>query len=222
MKHIFFSILTGLAFFGCQPSETTKKRSLDCYVRYLVPEAQIHAEAILRQGDSDTSLLPMQAPNGVLYQGKEMELLTMPNIRYRLDLPGKFMPQHSFAWEDEKGRQHKFEMRISPIQDFGFGTKTLSRQQPATFRWEGEPLQKGETMVFLWENTALRKTAPMEIVNIGSAPVVEFPAAKLSQLPPGEWTLYLVRKKLTNATVNGVEVSGIIEYYTHNDTIQLK
>ena len=89
-------------------------------------------------------------------------------------------------------------------------------------RWEGAPLGKGETMVFLWENTKLRKTIPMEIIHTSGETAIEFPAAKIAQLDPGEWTYYLVRKKLTKSDANGVAASGIIEYYTKSDTVQVQ
>lgn len=220
MKHIFFLILSALALFGCQPAKTPQKRSFDCYVRYLQTETKIRAEATLREGSPNPK--PVEAPGGVRYQGVEMKMMTVPHISYQFDQTGKFEPEHTFSWKDEKGQELQFAMRISPIKNFNFGTKILSRQQSATFRWEGTPLAKGETLVFLWENKAIGKTVPMEVINIGSEPTVEFPAAKIAELAPGEWTLYLVRKKLTKAEVSGVEASGVMEYYTKTDTVQVK
>lgn len=220
MKHIFFLILSVLTFSFCQTAEPAKKRSFDCYVRFLEPEAQIHAEATLREGDMNPQ--PVQPPGNVLYQGKEMKLTTVQGITYRLDKSGAFDQKHIFSWKDEKGQARQFEMQLSPITKFGFGTKNLSRRQSATMRWEGEPLAKGETLVFLWENAALRKTVPMEIIQASSEPAIEFPAAKIAQLDPGLWTYYLVRKKLTKADAAGVAASGIIEYYTKADTVQVK
>lgn len=220
MKHIFFLILSGLAFSFCQTAEPAQKRTFDCYVRFLEPEAQIHAEATLQEGDASPRAI--QAPGGVVYQGKEMKLLTEPGISYRMNKSGGFDPVHTFSWKDEKGVVRQFEMQLSPIRQFGFGTKSLSHKQPATLRWVGEPLAKGETLVFLWENAALHKTVPMEIINTGGEAAIEFPAAKVAQLDPGQWTYYLVRKKLTKADANGVAASGIIEYYTKSDTVQVR
>jgi hypothetical protein len=220
MKHTFFLILSLLAFSFCQTAKTPQKRSLECYVRFLEPESQIRAEATLREGD--TSPQPVQAPGGILYQNKEMRLLTAPAIAYKSEQPGRFERRHVFSWKDEKGQVRQFEMLMSPMTNFGFGTKTLARQQPATLRWESEPLMKGETLVLLWENAALHKTLPMEVINTGGTPAIEFPAAKIAELDPGTWTYYLVRKKLTKADVNGVAASGIMEYYTKSDTVQVK
>lgn len=220
MKHIFFLILSALAFYACKNAETTPHRAFECYVRYLEPEAQTHVEATLREGD--TLLRAIQPPGNILYQGKEMKLLTHPATTFRVDKNGRFEPKHTFAWKDQKGQEQKFEMQLSPIRQFGFDKEPLSRKEAATVRWQGDPLGKGETLVFLWENAALRKTVPMEIINTGGKAAIEFPAAKIAQLDAGEWTYYLVRKKLTKANTNGVEASGIIEYYTKSDTVLVK
>ncbi len=220
MKHIFFLVLSALAFSCSQTAEKLQNRSLECYVRYLEPEQQIHAEATLREGDT----LPqaIQAPEGIRYQGKAMSLSTAQRVIYRLEDSGDFDSKHLFSWKDERGVARQFEMQFSPIQRFGFGSKTLAREKPATFRWEGAPLTKGETLVFLWENAALNKTVPMELISNSAAPAIEFPAAKIAELDPGTWTYYLVRKKLTKADANGVAASGIVEYYTKSDTVQVK
>ena len=220
MKHIFFSILSALAFSSCQTAETAPKRSLECYVRFLEPEALVHTEATLSEGA--TTLKPVEVGGGIYYQGKEMKLLTVPGISYRLDKSGGFDPKHTFSWKDEKGLVRQFEMQMSPIRQFGFGARNLSRKEPATMRWVGEPMGKGETLVFLWENAALKKTVPMEIINQGSETAIEFPAVKIAELDPGLWTYYLVRKKLTKADVAGVAASGIIEYYSKSDTVLVK
>lgn len=220
MKHIFFSILSAFAFSACEIAQPTKHRAFECYVRYLEPDAQTHVEATFREGD--TLLRAIQPPGNVFYQDKEMKLLTHPAVTYRVDKNGQFEPKHTFSWKDEKEQLSRFDMQLSPIRQFGFVKEPLSRKEAATIRWAGDPLGKGETLVFLWENAALRKTVPMEIINTGGKAAIEFPAAKIAQLDAGEWTYYLVRKKLTKASINGVEASGIIEYYTKSDTVLVK
>lgn len=180
----------------------------------------LRAEAKLLEGD--TLPQPIRAPENIRYQGKEMRLMASQGVFYRREESGNFEPKHVFSWKDEKGIVRQFEMQFSPIQQFGFESKTISRQTPAIFRWKGAPLTKGETLVFLWENTALNKTIPMEVINISTVPAIEFPAAKIAELDSGTWTYYLVRKKLMKADANGVAASGVIEYYTKSDTIQVK
>ncbi len=220
MKHIFFFILTALAFSSCKTADKPKKYSLDCYVRFLESEGRIRAEATLREGDANPQ--PVEAPGGITYQKKPMTLRQAAGFSYKTESSGGVQLKHIFSWKDEKGVSHDFEMDLSPITDFGFGSKTISRQKPASFRWSGLPLGKGETIVFLWENAALGKTVPMEIYNTGGMPIIEFPAAQIAKLDAGTWTLYLVRKKLTKTDADGVANSGIIEYYTKTDTIEVK
>lgn len=220
MKYIFFSVLSALAFSCCQTAEKPTNRSFDCYVRYLEPDSLLRAEARLLEGD--TAPQPVRAPENIRYQGKEMKLQTSQGIFYRREDFGNFGPKHSFSWKDDKGVVRQFEMQLSPIQRFGFESNSLSREKTAVFRWEGAPLTKGETLVFLWENAALNKTVPMELISITDLPAIEFPAVKIAELDPGTWTYYLVRKKLTKADANGVAASGIIEYYTKSDTVQVK
>lgn len=220
MKHIFFSILAVLAFFRCQTAEAPKKRSLECYVRFLETEGQIRAEATLREGDADPQ--PVEAPGGIMYQGNNMDLRKVPAIAYKTDKTGGYELRHVFSWKDEKGKLREFGMEMPPLREFGFGAAAVSRNQPAVFRWQGEPLRKGEVLVFLWENAKLGKTVPWELFNTGVSPAIDFPAAKIAELDPGQWTLYLVRKKLTKADINGVAASGIIEYYSKTDTITVE
>lgn len=220
MKHIFFFILTALAFSACKTADKPKKYSFDCYVRFLETEGLLRAEATLREGDVNPQ--PVEVPGGIAYQRKQMTLRQAPGFTYKTETAGGFELKNAFSWKDEKGASHEFEMQLSPVTGFGFGSKTISRRKPAAFRWEGAPLAKGEVMVFLWENAALGKTVPMEIYNTGGAPAIDFPAAQLAKLDPGRWTLYLVRKKLTKSDANGVPASGIIEYYTKTDTIEVK
>ncbi len=220
MKHIFFLVLPAFVFSCGQTTEKPQKQTLECYVRYLVPEGEIHAEATLRT--SEPQPRAVEASEGMRYQGKAMKVAAQPSVTYRWDDRGVFTPRHVFSWKDGKGNPQQFEMTLSPITVFGFGTKTLSRQEPATLRWEGDPLAKGETLVFLWENASLNKTIPMEVINTSGKPAIDFPASKVAELDPGLWTYYLVRKKLTKTDAGGVAASGIIEYYSKVDTVVVK
>lgn len=218
MKYIFFTFLTAMACSACQSSNPEPKRTLECYVRFLETEGAIHAEATLREGD--TLQQPVEVPGGFSYQGKAMKLRSLPAITYVDDHGGGFDLKHRFDWKDAKNQEHTFEMEMSPISEFGFGAPAISRSKPQTFRWKGAPLDKGEALVFMWENSALGQTVPMNVIN-STQSQVDFPAAKLAELAPGQWTLYLVRKKLTKADAGGVAASGIIEYYTRTDSIEV-
>jgi hypothetical protein len=69
-------------------------------------------------------------------------------------------------------------------------------------------------MVFMWENAKEGMTAPMEVTTTSTLSRITVPAAKLKDMVPGEWTLYLVRKRLVKDNVGNLPVNGIMEYYT--------
>ncbi len=208
----------------CSPVPKKKSQRVDCYVRYLVPEAQLHAELSLREGPpGQAAQNPAAIPGGVRYQGVLMhELDGGEGISYRSDRSGGYNPQHVFAWTDEFKKAKQFRMELSPITAFTFGSATLSRQSPATFSWEGAPLEKGEALVFLWETADRRNTVPMEVIATPGQQRIEFPAAKIAKLTPGVWTLYIVRKKLAKADLEGTAVTCIAEFYSRVDTLTIR
>lgn len=222
MKHIFFLILTTLAFSFCAPDAPARKQSLETYVRYLEQEGQIHTEATMRIAEPGKEPLPVEVAGGIRYQGMEMSIQPVRSITYRFDKTGGFETNHAFSWKDDKGRELSFHTQLDPISSFGFGNKVVDRSKAATFSWEGKPLGKGEALVFMWENPEKHLTNPLEVINPGPVSRISYPAAKLSELEPGTWTLYLVRKKLIKTDVNGVECSGIIEYFTRTDTVEVR
>lgn len=223
MKYVFFWMPVFLAAICCTPAEAPKKQRVDCYVRYLAPEAQLHADFTLREGPpGQTAQNPAVVPGGVQYQGIRMNEVRTEGVSYRSDRAGGYSPRHVFSWSDEQNKVRQFSMNLSPVNTFSFGSKTLDRNTPAGFTWEGDPLEKGEVLVFLWETLDRLKTVPMELIATPGQQRIDFPAAKIAELSPGVWTLYLVRKKLTKADVEGVEASGIAEFYSKVDTLTIR
>lgn len=221
MKYIFFWILIFCSGVFCSPTRQPKKQTAECYIRYLVPEGQLLAEMTLFESPAgQTARNPVAAPGGLQYQGVRMHEITSDGVSYQISQTGGYTPQHVFTWTD--GKPRKFSMELPPISTFTFGSNTLSRDTPATFTWEGAPLERGETLVFLWETPDRLKTVPMEIIATPGQQNIQFPAAKLAELTPGTWTLYLVRKKLTKAQSEGMDISGIAEYYTQMDTLVIR
>ena len=224
MKYIFFCTLPLLVSVSCTAPSTPQKQSLECYVRYLVPEGQLHAEATLREMVAPQNTpRPIAVPGGIRYQEAPMSAIQVQGTSYVLERPGGYTPRHEFSWQDAGAKTHRFTMDMSPVTSFSFGNgATLSREKPATFSWEGAPLEKGEALVFLWESIDRRLTVPMDVVGAPGQRSIDFPAVKLSELAPGRWTLYIVRKKLTQTNVDGIEASGVVEYYSQVDTLTVQ
>ncbi len=221
MKYIFFWVLLTLTFGHCQTA-TAPNQFLQCYVRFDAVRGQVQADATLYQSGDVGRTQPMEMPGGVLYQGSPMQILPVQGLTYRRTYAADFVPEHSFSWVDAQGGRQKVSFPMASIARFHFGDGPLLRNKPATLRWEGGPLEKGETLVLLWENRALGQTVPMEIMRSSGNASIEFPAAKISELAAGQWILYLVRKRLAKTEAPGMSAEAILEYYSKSDTIEVK
>jgi hypothetical protein len=228
MRLLFFWALTILCVWGCKSDQTNKdQRSLTCYIRVLEAERRIRAEASMTtvgQGGTvvkDTSIHAVEIPNGINYQGVPMTLIPNEGLTYFKDYPGEFKTDHQFTWQNAAGEGVTFPIKMNNIKNFTFGSKTLSVSKPATFTWEPSGLERGEAMVLMWENPEAHLTVPMELYIQGSNPKIEFPAAKLKELTPGTWTLYVVRKKLTKAQIGPVIAQAVTEFYSKTDTLTI-
>ncbi len=211
MKHIFFLFLTTLALFGCAPKEKAQNRTLFCYVRYDEAVKAVKAEASLQDPGAKTSL---EIPGGIRYQGMEMELAPVYGMTYRYEYTANFLPEHVFEWRDQQNSKQLSRTSLDPINSFFLPGKTIATAQPTAVQWDGTPLGKGETMVLLWENTEEGQTVPMEVSTTSGRPQIDIPAVKMKDITPGDWTLYLVRKKLSKNKVADLPVNTILEYYT--------
>lgn len=211
MKYIFFSILTTLALLGCNTQKKVQKQALFCYVRYDAADKMLKSEATFQDLNNNTA---MELAGGIRYQGIEMQLSPAVGMTYRYEHTADFLPEQVFEWQGKTNNKNRFRMTIDPIKVFFVHQKTISRANPTILQWEGTALGKGETMVLMWENTPKGLTVPMEVSTNSSQPKIDIPAAKLKELVAGDWTLYLVRKKLTKENVDGLPVNGILEYYT--------
>lgn len=220
MKLIFFSILTALAFWACSTPEMPKKRSLQAYVRYLDDTKRLRAEATFSEANPHPQ--PVEMPDGVMFQGIPMKLRPLQGITYQTEYPAAHTQKYKFGWQDGPNQRQELELEMLPITRFRFDQEPISVRTPNTFRWDGGQVQPGEVMVFLWEHLDTRETVKMEIVQQLAGSEIKFPAVKLSELKPGKWTLYLVRKRLRKTTVGQVEASGITEFYSKTDTIEVR
>ena len=219
MKHIFFLILTTLAILACNTPEPAKKYSFDCYARFDEQAAKMTAEATVKEGTINP--MPVEPQGGIRYQKVEMKLVPVRGITYQYSYPADFTKDHLFEWKTAEGKAIAFNLQMSRMDSAFFEPKVLSRKQSARFDWKGTALEKGEVLVFIWENAAKNLTIPMELYQLGSSRSIEFPAVKIAELPAGDWTYYVVRKKLQKADVEGVSVNGVTEYYTKAQGIKV-
>ncbi|MCC6460842.1 MAG: hypothetical protein IT260_10260 [Saprospiraceae bacterium] len=224
MKYTFFGFLLLCAGLRCSAPAPQKNQALECYVRYLVPEAQLSVEATLFEWSAgEIHRTSVEAPGGISYQNIAMTPFRVgAEVNYQSTQAGGYTPEHMFRWKDAQRRDVQYDLELAPITAFSFDKNPLPRDSAATFRWDGKALEKGESLVFLWEREAGNLTVPMEVLGSPGQTSIDFPAAKLKDLEPGAWTLYLVRKKAVKTDIQGIAASALLEFYTRVDTIQVR
>jgi hypothetical protein len=220
MKQHFYTLFILFFIAACAATDNTPNQSYSFYVRYLAQEQNYRAEASMSTIGKDGKKQEIEIPGGIYFRKQEMQPMPYQGMRYRADHSGPFSESNTFSWRNpESDESYSFDLSISPIRKYGFQSDTLQRNQVNNFGWEGQALQPGETLVFLWQSLKGDQTKNMELRSTNPIPIIEFPAAKISELEPGIWTLYLVRKKLIKGQAAGAPAEGIIEFYTHTDTL---
>jgi hypothetical protein len=219
MKHIFFSILTVLAFWHCQDPAPTPKNTLNCYVRFDAVAQSIKAEASLFDGLTNRVI---ESPGGIRFQTTQMKPFPVRGITYTVEYAARHVEKPAFEWKDKKGEPVKFDLELPIIDSFFFQSPVLSLEESAMLRWSGKPLGKGETLVFIWENVSSGQTESMEVSTTLGQPLIEIPPAKLAKLGAGTWSLYLVRRHLNKVELADFWVESTAEYYTKSKTLRLE
>lgn len=222
MKPHFFYLLIASICLACGQKTPVLIQTFSCYARFDAAAQQTKAEATLREGPDAAHLLPVEPPDGFRYQGVSMHLVPMQGMTYQSNHSSAYRPDHRFYWKGKNDQPLAFEAIMPRIDSFYFSNATLSTAAPATLHWTGGTLERGETLVLLWENPASGKTVQAEAYNSDGIDALEIPAAKMAELSPGKWSLYLVRKRLTKETVGTVEATGVAEYYTKARTVEIR
>lgn len=184
---------------------------MSCYARYDNEGKKVRAEATFH--DSQTKQV-VDNPGGVRFQSLEMTTIPVMGITYTADYPASFTKEMVFEWQNAAKEPVKYTLEAPSIDSFAFNIQELSIKHSAFLQWKGSALGKGETLIMMWENAQTGATVPMEVSTTLGAPMIEVPAAKLAQLGPGKWTLYLVRKKFAKTELKDYFVESIGEYYT--------
>lgn len=222
MKRYFFYLWLVPVGLGCGPQTPVLRQTFHCYARYDAADQQSKAEATLKEGPDEKHLVPVDPPDGIRYQGVSMHLLPVQGMTYQSTYSAAYRPDHRFSWKDKTDQPLVFEAIMPRIDSFYFDNPALSTTTPATLRWTGGTLERGETLLLLWQHPADGKTVPMEVYNTDGMNALEIPATKMAELSAGQWSLYLVRKRLTKGTVGAVDATGVAEYYTKAQTLKIK
>jgi hypothetical protein len=207
---------------ACGAPTPPESRTARCYARFDAGTGEQTAEFGLFKNARDTSEQAVEMPGGIFYQGVSMLLRKIPVPAYRRSYKTAFSPEQRFSWNDAFGENAAFDLAMTKIDSFWFDKTVLSKNAPATLYWSGGGLEKGETLVLFWENAVSGQNTPIELYADGAPTSILLPAAKIKELAPGDWSLYLVRKKLTRGSAGGMPITGVTEYYTRAKNIRIQ
>jgi hypothetical protein len=207
---------------ACGAPAPPELRTARCYARFDAGTGEQTAEFTLFKNARDTSEQAVEMPGGIFYQGVSMLLRKIPAPAYRRSYKTAFSPEQRFSWKDVSGKNTDFDLAMTKIDSFWFDKTVLSKNAPATLYWSGGGLEKGETLVLFWENAVSGQNTPIELYADGAPSSILLPAAKIKELAPGDWSLYLVRKKLTRGAAGGMPITGVTEYYTRAKNVRIQ
>lgn len=227
MKHLHTAVVVlccGLFFAACaqesRKQAPAKSRLAQFYVRYLADDLQVHAEASFSELEGGGKAgAPVILPQPPLFRTDRMKPASKDGSAYVFEESSGFHSPVQFSWSSDAEQQHQLELPIHSTRKIAFAPSPLSLSRPARFSWDGEPFERGESIVFMWEHNKTRETIPMEIVPAPGSTQIDFPAAEVSKLAPGTWTLYVVRKQLRKGQTDNYQYQSVVEFFS--DTIEI-
>lgn len=221
-QRVFISVLLialGLFVSRCQQAptqeETVPTTYADLFVRYIAPQAQLKATAAFREGDSLSTARPVEIPGGVKYQGQPLEKRPLPGqqVRYTTDTRSAFTRQHRFQFRGADGQEHEITLALAPVDSFSVVGGTASRSEGLKLYIENEQLEAGESIVLLFSDADNNATT-LTLTNPAARDTFPVAGIRLRKLKPGPHKVYLVKKRHQQISLDGVEATADLEYYT--------
>ena len=218
LKISLFSFSLALLAVFCKNAAKTQIAENDFYVRYIQDNSTLMATATFRAGEAGSKLAP-RSMNKVFFQETEMgERQTGDLLRYVAETRSNgFENAYDFNWKNDANASLKHQMRIAPILRASV-PQPWQQANIAVVKWEGAPLEKGETLVVLCENKS-GQTVSQEFHGPTDLSAVPFDAKKLT---PGNWTATLVKTHVEEKTEGSVTTKSVFEFYVAPVAFEVK
>ena len=228
IKHI---LLFGfLAFLISCQGKTPKEEKSDkskpstfssFYVRFLQKENQTEATATFQNGMTQQSAKLLKIEKGVFFHNGNMVERTIPGIgtRYQAFYSGSFSETYRFQFQDPLKGKIDHIVQMNPILDFSFESE-ISKSKGTILSWEGPPLNKNESLVFLIQD-AKNKSISFVLKGKTNTSKMNIGNKHLSQLETGSATIYLVRKQTAAEQKPNLIILTEMEFYTFEKNITI-
>ncbi len=210
MRKTAFLLSWLLLWAACSDSTEPRTTYLaELYVRYLVPEQQIKAEATFMSGDTAARARPLAIEGGVRFNGKTMGRRHIAGrlIRYNYESLGPRPDTVLFEWR-HPFRNHTLQLRqpMPAIDSF-----RLSANERGWLITLVPPLQADEQLIVMMLDSLQRATT-LKALGPTDAHFALKTAPKPAGVLPEQY--YFVRKRLRIEQLGDCRSSVILETYS--------
>ncbi|MFK7983788.1 MAG: hypothetical protein AB8G86_27675 [Saprospiraceae bacterium] len=219
-----FILLISLCF-SCNfmQKETTKKNILqvDYYARYLQADKQLKVNISFTEIDSTEKLIPKKMEE-VLFANKVLNGKKISNAyRYQLVTQMPFTENnYGLTYRLNQTEIDSVAIPIQAMSDFSIKKGKVSKTAGTNLVFEGIEQSTEETLVLLFSDVN-HKTATIKIGNHPiNTPIIILPE-QVNQLAAGKGNVYLVKKQTIQTKSATTELTGLTEYYSAVQEIEI-
>ncbi|MCB0547403.1 MAG: hypothetical protein KDD19_07415 [Phaeodactylibacter sp.] len=224
---IMILLAAGVALLsGCREAPTQEGKLphhfAEFFVRYLQGEKELKAHASFFEGDSIATAVPKAFAGGAAFQGNSMEARNLPGgtIRYSYEQRSDYADSFKFGFQDDFGQKREISIAMAPVDSFAVQGGQASRSTGMSLYARGGKLTQGESMVLLF-NDEENKASTIMLTGPSAGELYSIPAAKVEALRPGQYTLYLVKKKRVAEPGDSLSFLADIEFYTSTIEVEV-
>jgi len=217
---IFWMLLLPALFCcnGCNstPGEKTseKKRFVDIYIRFLVPENEYKTQITFLEGDSTENLRPVQLTGDVTWNGLPLRLKNPGSmeLRYEYLKSGPYTARNDFVFKAENDNSRTISIAMDAITGFSIGP-TIPRAEGTTLETTGPLLSEGETLLFLFTDEQ-GNTREIPFKGPRQSSTFELTPKMIGSLLPGKHELYLIKQQQRESIQQQQSVYSMVEWYS--------
>ena len=220
MYKLYYAIAVTLLLItsACRLSETKDalpKQTVDLFVRYLQPEQEYKAEAILLEGDSLPLAKSVRFPAGIRFLDKDLtELQVADNLlRYSTEFGGTFAPQAAFRFQDKRGNNQTIPLTLEVLGEIELKMPDRLEGQVELNIASGGALKQGESLVLvLTDRTGQASTVTIEGPSTSGS--YTFPLVSFGNPVKGNAEVYLVKKQVRDEQKGKLQIHLTEELYS--------
>lgn len=219
-NNYFLALVLLLLLNACRLSETKEalpKQNVDLFVRYLQPEQEYKAEAILLEGDSLPLAKSVRFPEGIRFLDKTLtEVQVTENLlRYSAEFGGTYQAQAKFSFRDKHGTAQSIPLSMEALGAIELKIPTTLEGQVELNLASGGVLKQGESLVLvLTDRSGQASTVTIEGPSTSGS--YSFPFISFGNPERGNGEVYLVKKQVRNEQKGKLMVHLVEELYSES------